>query len=84
MSATTHVPGSPWVRTHRAVLTIALLAAALAATLALLLLQLTTGSTATPASGPVSTGQQTGQVPAPPQQQIKEGCPVRSIGVPHC
>lgn len=81
MSATTHVPGSPWVRTHRAVLTIALLAAALAATLALLLLQLTTGSTATtPASGPVSTK----QVPAPPQQEIKPGCPVRGIGVPHC
>ena len=93
MSATTHLPGHPWVRTHGAVLTITLLALALAATLALLLVQLTTGSTAPPASGPASTGQQptgqqptgaapTSQVPVPPQQQINEGCQVRRVGVP--
>jgi hypothetical protein len=91
MSTTIHIPGDPWVRTHRAVLAIALLAAALAATLALLLLQLTTGSTAiTPASGSVSTGQQstgvgsTGGVPVPAQQQIDERCQVRRVGLPHC
>lgn len=88
MSATTPLPGRPWIRTHRLVLTIALLALVLATALALVVLRLAIGPAATPTSGGVSTGQPsagrvpTGRVSEPPLQQIDEGCSIARAGSP--
>ncbi|MDQ1663650.1 MAG: hypothetical protein QOJ68_3630 [Blastococcus sp.] len=89
MSATARLPGRPWIRTHRLVLAIALLALVLATTLALLVLRLASAPAATPASGGASTGQPatgghvpTGRVSEPPLQQIDEGCSIARAGIP--